>query len=198
MSESAAKTGASWSIREAIDALLTQKYQLVLLAALKGYEGQGNAGSVAHYHSLLWGMLRAKVEAGAVTMTGFAPGATEPTVIHRDFALDAAPDLVHNRLTLGDVVFEGVRVRQAQAAVPAPSHSPAVPPIPEFSAQALGGWFILRVRTWPANTPFPSEATDHAAANAYFGRKVAREVFRRVRNQKTPENWRKPGPRTGD
>jgi hypothetical protein len=63
-----------------------------------------------------------------------------------------------------------------------------------FSEGALGGWFQLRVFTWPKDAAPPSEAVDLAAARACFD-DVPRDVFRTIRRQKVPANWRKSGPR---
>ena len=62
----------------------------------------------------------------------------------------------------------------------------------EFSEVALGGWFILRVATLPKERPAPNESQDLAAALAYFD-KVPRDVFRKIRREKVPAHWQKPG-----
>lgn len=64
-----------------------------------------------------------------------------------------------------------------------------------YSTAALGAWFKLRVGTWPVDKPFPAEKDDLAAAGEHFGKLGTREEFREIRTLKTPESWRKPGPR---
>ena len=64
-----------------------------------------------------------------------------------------------------------------------------------YSPNALGGWFVLRVSTWPKDAPLPSEPECHAAARSYFDRVPGRDKFRVIRTAKTPESWRKRGPK---
>jgi hypothetical protein len=72
--------------------------------------------------------------------------------------------------------------------------SPPEPP-KVYSREALRGWFLLRVRTWPPGDPSPSEADDYAAAVAYFGRRLPRDAFRAARRDLAPPCWLRPGPR---
>ena len=66
---------------------------------------------------------------------------------------------------------------------------------PEYSPRNLAGWFVLRVGSWPKDRPYPNEDEDLAAAGAHFGRLPPRDPFRVIRKEKTPKEWRKPGPR---
>jgi hypothetical protein len=66
---------------------------------------------------------------------------------------------------------------------------------PSYSPSALAGWFALREAAWPKDAPYPSEAEDLKAARNYFEGQIPRGEFRKIRHSKTPENWRKPGPR---
>jgi hypothetical protein len=66
---------------------------------------------------------------------------------------------------------------------------------PEFSKEALAGWFLLRVHTWPKDAPLPIESQCRAAAELYFRRKIPRDSLRDVRRSKVPQNWLKTGPR---
>jgi len=66
---------------------------------------------------------------------------------------------------------------------------------PSYSPSALRAWFGLRVVNWPKDAPFPTEAKDLAAAGNEFEGQIPRDEFRRIRREKTPGNWRKPGPR---
>jgi hypothetical protein len=66
---------------------------------------------------------------------------------------------------------------------------------PSYSASALGAWFVMRVHGWPKGAPFPTEAGDLAAARIAFEGQIPRDKFREIRRAKTPESWRKPGPR---
>lgn len=88
--------------------------------------------------------------------------------------------------------------RDADAPEPtsrAPASTVAQPPPAEYSKPALGAWFVLRVKTWPRDLPPPKEGADHAAAKHFFGREISRDEFREIRQQKTPPEWRKRGPR---
>jgi hypothetical protein len=64
-----------------------------------------------------------------------------------------------------------------------------------YSPEALAAWFLLRVKTWPKGEPPPSEADCIAAAQAYFADAPGRDPIREIRRQKTPESWRKRGPK---
>ena len=66
-----------------------------------------------------------------------------------------------------------------------------------YSPQALGAWFMLRVRTWVNGVIPPTESQDLTAAADFFASKPPRDEFRRIRRDKTPENWRKSGPSSG-
>lgn len=64
-----------------------------------------------------------------------------------------------------------------------------------YTPEALRAWFLLRVKTWPKGQPPPREADCIAAAKAYFADAPGRDEFREIRRQKTPEDWRKRGPK---
>jgi hypothetical protein len=66
---------------------------------------------------------------------------------------------------------------------------------PSYSPDALRAWFVLRVRTWPEDAPFPTEAQDLAAARNSFEGRISRDPFRDIRRAKTPASWRESGPR---
>lgn len=102
-----------------------------------------------------------------------------------------------------DVLVETAGLREAwnaEAAMPeaAPLHAPvkAATPTPpcDYTETGLAAWFILRVRTRRAGAAPPTEAEDFEAARAQFG-DMPRDRFRYIRREKTPPEWRKPGPR---
>jgi hypothetical protein len=66
---------------------------------------------------------------------------------------------------------------------------------PLYSPGALSAWFVLRVQSWPADAPFPTEAEDLKAARIAFEGEIPRDQFREIRRNKTLARWRKPGPR---
>ena len=80
----------------------------------------------------------------------------------------------------------------------APPEEAGAPEVAEtkaaYSAAALRGWYVLRVRAWPAAAPPPSEKNDIAAAKGYFGDAVTRAAIRALGDIR-PEGWRKQGPR---
>ncbi len=73
----------------------------------------------------------------------------------------------------------------------------AEPPKPEATREAVSAWLVFREKTWPKDAATPSEKADLAAARAAFapGPALSRDVFRDIRQRKTTEAWRKPGPR---
>lgn len=107
------------------------------------------------------------------------------------------------------IMFEAAAVERAfqgsgdcQAPEPAnePAATPSTPepvgqPAPVYSLSGLRAWYRLRVGTWPASHPPPSEADDIAAAAAHFRRDIPRDPFRGIRRELAPEAWKKPGPR---
>jgi len=110
---------------------------------------------------------------------------------------DADPrfPLYHN------VLIEAAGLRGAWGVTEATTVAPAEPmpaskpaPTQEYSRKTLAAWFILRVKSWRSDVAPPSEKADYEAACAMFG-EVPRDPFREIRREKTPENWRKPGPR---
>jgi hypothetical protein len=82
----------------------------------------------------------------------------------------------------------------AEAAQPTAIRQPPAPR-PSYSPEALSAWFVLRVRIWPKEAPAPIETQDLEAARAYFDGEIARDEFRDIRRAKTPEDWRRSGPR---
>jgi hypothetical protein len=64
-----------------------------------------------------------------------------------------------------------------------------------YSPEAMGAWFYLRVQTWPKGEPPPSEADCIAAAQSYFDDAPGRDAIRPIRQTKTPDSWRKRGPK---
>lgn len=109
--------------------------------------------------------------------------------------------------------FEAAAVQAAFRAAPGPAEpAPAVPSPPEpviaaeslspranagqaYSPEALAAWFLLRVRTWPKGKPPPTEAECIAAAQNYFADAPGRDLIRPIRQKKTPDDWRKRGPK---
>ena len=113
-------------------------------------------------------------------------------------------------LARDDVVREWPAFDVAEAATA--ESPPAVPSPPEpvmtaesvpgranagqaYSSKALASWFLLRVNTWPEGKPPPSEAECVVAAQIYFAEAPGRDVIRAIRQKKTPQSWRKPGPK---
>jgi len=66
---------------------------------------------------------------------------------------------------------------------------------PKPSNPTVRKWMKERVSNWPDDRPSPSEEEDWRAALDYFGDGLIREELRVVRNQETPIEWRKQGPR---
>lgn len=64
----------------------------------------------------------------------------------------------------------------------------------EYTEANLRGWFVLRVRTRRAGAVPPTEVEDLKDARAHFGH-FPRDRFRDIRREKTPLEWRRPGPR---
>lgn len=64
-----------------------------------------------------------------------------------------------------------------------------------YSAPAMAAWFKEREYSWPPGEPKPNEAADMAAAKRHFDSVPSRDEFRRIRQAKTSEKWRKMGPR---
>jgi hypothetical protein len=64
----------------------------------------------------------------------------------------------------------------------------------QYTENALRAWFMLRIRTWPENKPFPTEPACLAEAKNYFDG-VTRDKFRDIRQDMAPPGWRKQGPR---
>lgn len=89
--------------------------------------------------------------------------------------------------------IEGEAMAVAALALPAPEKAPQVRAA--YSESALAAWFMLREHSWPAERPTPNEAADMEAARRHFDSIPARDEFRRIRQAKTSETWRKPGPR---
>jgi len=107
------------------------------------------------------------------------------------------------RLEAREAVETAVRTLTDPAVQGDARPAPASPPSPaaaavkrQYSAQSLAAWFVLRVHSWPQDAALPSEAEDLVAAKADFDT-VPRGEFRTIRRLKTPERWRKPGPRPG-
>jgi hypothetical protein len=77
-------------------------------------------------------------------------------------------------------------------------YSSAMPADPESAPSELDAmrrWMKMRVESWPADVPPPTEQSDWEAAQQYFGAPLSREAFRRARECETPREWRKQGPR---
>jgi hypothetical protein len=80
---------------------------------------------------------------------------------------------------------------------PAPTADVAPPPLGdkvEYNRARLSAWYHFRVVTWPPGKDGPTEEEDLQAARSAFD-SVTREAVRKVRNEKAPEAWKKPGPR---
>lgn len=85
------------------------------------------------------------------------------------------------------------RMELGRFAIPPPEESQITRQV--YSDAAMSAWFVLREKTWPAHSPPPNESTDMDAAKQYFGSIPSRDVFRRIRQGKTSQEWRKTGPR---
>lgn len=66
---------------------------------------------------------------------------------------------------------------------------------PRPTDPAVRQWFRDRVAQWPDNKPAPSEGEDQQAIAVYFAPGLTRDEIRLVREDETPEAWRKQGPR---
>lgn len=81
---------------------------------------------------------------------------------------------------------------------PLAAREPKGSPKRAYSRLALIAWFVHRTATWETENPGkppPNRPEDLAAAEAYFGRRLPPDEFRQVRQEKTPDAWRKRGPR---
>lgn len=153
----------------------------------------------------------AMLRAGALVAWGRAGSPIAP---HRRIPADAWVSLRLAHVTEGRALGAGVdlfglhvaaAVALAEPTLAAPSPPEPVmtaerrPPRTDagqaYSPEALAAWFLLRVRTWPKGEPPPSEADCIAAAKAYFADAPGRDAIREIRQEKTPESWRKRGPR---
>jgi hypothetical protein len=79
------------------------------------------------------------------------------------------------------------------AAAPLPATASQFNPKIPFSEKGLAGWYAFRSGTWPEGEPGPTEQMDFDAACETFAG-ITREAVRRVRQQKAPADWLKPGP----
>ena len=68
---------------------------------------------------------------------------------------------------------------------------------PEYSPEICAAWLGLRVASWPKDRPPSTEAKCHKAAETYFGIKIPRDPFRKIRREVVPHIWYKSGPRHG-
>jgi hypothetical protein len=66
---------------------------------------------------------------------------------------------------------------------------------PQPTDTAVRQWFRDRVARWPDNKAAPSEGEDQQAIAAYFAPGLTRDEIRLVREEVTPEAWRKQGRR---
>lgn len=137
-------------------------------------------------------------------------GSSALTVQMNGWAFPPAIGRRHEGRWWQGIRFEAAEVRRAfpgtddcQAPEPekGPAATPSAPepagqPAPVYSKAALRYWYRLRVSTWPASHPPPSEADDIAAAAAHFRRDIPRDPFREIRRELAPEAWKKPGPRS--
>ncbi len=83
----------------------------------------------------------------------------------------------------------------AEIATIAGSFPAVAKPGQAYSRAALGAWFMLRVNTWPKDREAPTEPECIKEARSYFADLPGRDVIRLIRQQKTPDSWRKRGPR---
>ncbi|MFN6953783.1 MAG: hypothetical protein ACK4PG_03195 [Acetobacteraceae bacterium] len=96
----------------------------------------------------------------------------------------------------GEPKAEAAAEKLGTDATPPAALQTEVQPVPVHSISALRAWYLLRVGTWPASHPPPSEADDIAAAGAHFRRHIPRDSFRAIRRELAPEAWKRPGPRS--
>jgi hypothetical protein len=207
-----ATPGTGWTLACAIRHLQGPQHLKILAAGFTAHQAGVRAHQAAlrrddHFlrflaerRALLWCGIVVRADAGELAFRGFPAGAAETVAISPEFIRNAAPDFDRSCLEVaGGGRYGGVRVflaADACAALAAPP-SPAPPAVKhQYSADALAAWFTLRVHTWPAGAALPSEEKDRAAATAWFD-SVPRGKFREIRGVKTPESWRKPGPRQG-
>ena len=132
---------------------------------------------------------------------------TSPADGARDYPGEVAALIVWqgNRARLGrsGPVLTDLRYRRAAGEVaPAPlvypAHAPKGGSGNRYTAKALGAWFVHREGTWKIENPeapYPNRAQDLAAADSYFSGRIPPDEFRRIRKEKTSEDWRKRGPR---
>jgi hypothetical protein len=101
---------------------------------------------------------------------------------------------VHWRPTLVMKQADADRLLTSNAA-PEPAPEPLQPEAAAMVTKAkLEGWYIDRVKSWPADRPPPSREQDCADARARFP-KVARKRLRELRRDHAPESWHQGGPR---
>ena len=100
-----------WPLSMAVRRLLPEFHMKVLGAALAVEEGNQDERGIRHYRGILWPLLIQQIVKLDVMVTGFAPGALAQnrTVIAPTWVQDATPNFDENSLTLGDVIYTGVR-----------------------------------------------------------------------------------------
>lgn len=174
-----------------------------------------------HNLLLLQGVLAAQKAAAAIFIRELRAGRLvawgregSPLARFRTIPPDAWAALNFTDVGGGRAGGSGVELFSLRVAPPVPPAevAPAAPSPPEpvmpaesfpartnagqaYSAGALAAWFLLRVRTWPKGEPPPSEPDCIAAAQSYFADAPGRDAIREIRQEKTPENWRKRGPK---
>jgi hypothetical protein len=173
-----------YSLLEAFSALLTDPPHLAIFAAsarAAAAEGPRRAGDAEHYRGILWAELSSRVRNGALTASGFAPGAIVPTPIHPAFFNNAVPDYGQDAVTSHGVTYGGVRI--SRMGTPQALFAGT-----REATSTKGG----RPRTfdWDA-------FTREMVRVAWNGDIVSREDFRRHMSDWCAKNWEdQPGERT--
>lgn len=174
-----------------------------------------------HNLALIHGRLAAQNAAAAIFIRDLRAGRLvawgregSPLARFRPIPPDAWATLNFTDVGGGRAGGAGVELFSLRVAPPLPpaESAPAAPSPPEpvmsaeslparasagqaYSREALAAWFFLRVKTWPKGERTPSEPECIAAAESYFADAPGRDVIREIRQEKTPESWRKRGPR---
>ena len=160
---------------------------------------------VAPYSKALHSDFRQRVKDGRIVASWI--DLTRPAEGARDYPGEVAalivwqgnlPKLGQNGPVLADLRYRRAAGEVAPAPLVYPAHAPKGGSGKRYTAKALGAWFVHREGTWKIENPeapYPNRARDLAAADSYFSGRIPPDEFRRIRKEKTSEDWRKRGPR---
>ena len=106
------ETVDGWTLREAVRHLLPQAHQQILASALFAAEIGRDIPGVEHYRPIVWKFLLEQVIRGGVAVTGFPPDTSRRRPIEIDVVQHATVGFDTSELTIGSLVWRGVRFRE--------------------------------------------------------------------------------------